>query len=178
MTPAAPSNLALVIYTSGSTGVPKGVMLEHRALSTSLTHLARVFALEPGSRHLQFSSFVYDVSVADILIPLLSGACICVPTEYNRLNRLSITMKDMAIESAILTPSVVDLISLDDSGTLKNLMTGGEMTRRSLICRWVPRVRLVNAYGPTEASITTTVTDPLSANTDPSNIGRNVTGWH
>lgn len=173
-----PSNLAFVMYTSGSTGTPKGVMLEHGALSTSLTHLTRVFALEPGTRHLQFSSFVYDVSVADIFIPLLSGACICVPTEHNRLNRLSMTMKDMGIESAILTPSVVDLISPDDAGQLKTLMTGGEMTRRSLICKWAPRVRLLNAYGPTEASITTTVTDPLSTNADPSNIGRNVTGWH
>lgn len=178
MTPATPSNLAYVMYTSGNTSVPKGVMLEHRALSTSLTHLAGRFALSPGTRHLQFSSFVYDVSVADIFIPMLSGACICVPTEHSRLNRLSWTMKDMAIESAILTPSVMDLILSADASTLKTLITSGEMARASLISRWAPKVQMFNAYGATKVSIFTTATDPLSANADPSNIGWNVAGWH
>lgn len=175
---ASLSDLAVLMYTSGSTGMPKGVMLEHRALSTSLTHLARCFALQPGDRHLQFSSFVYDVSISDIFIPLLSGVCICVPTDDERLNRLSETMRRMKINSATLTPSMTGLIALEDAGTLKAIMTGGEMTSRALIQTWAPRIRFLNAYGPTEASITTTVTDPLTVDSDPGVIGRNVTGWH
>ena len=173
-----PSDLAVVMYTSGSSGSPKGVMLDHRALSTSLTHLTRTFALKRGGRHLQFSSFVYDVSIADIFIPLSSGACICLPTEHHRLNCLSTTIRDMSIQSAILTPSVVELIDPNHATTLEVLMTGGEMTRRSLIRTWAPRLRLINAYGPTEASITTTMTNQLSADADPSLIGQSVTGWH
>lgn len=85
---ATPSSLALIMYTLGSTGVSKGVMLEHGALSTSIHHLSEAFALKPGTRHMQFSSLVYDVSVADIFIALISGAYICVPTEDGRRNRL------------------------------------------------------------------------------------------
>lgn len=175
---ASPSDLAVLIYTSGSTGIPKGVMLEHRALSTSLSHLARSFSLQAGDRHLQFSYFVYDVSISDIFIPLLSGVCICVPTDDERLNRLSETIGRMKINSATLTPSITGLIAISDAGTLKTIMTGGEMTNRALIQTWAPRIRFLNAYGPTEASITTTVTDPLTMHSDPSVIGRNVTGWH
>ena len=57
-------------------------------------------------------------------------------------------------------------------------MTGGEMSRKSLIRQWAPRIRLLNAYGPTEASITTTVTKSQQADADLANIGENVTGWH
>ncbi|KAL8640611.1 MAG: hypothetical protein Q9228_002487 [Teloschistes exilis] len=173
-----PTDLALIMYTSGSTGRPKGVMLEHRALSTSLSHLAKAFGLRHGMRHLQFSSFVYDVSIADIFIPLMTGARICIPTEESRRNRLSTTIKDMGIESAILTPSVVELLDLDECASLKTIITGGEMPKSSMIRTWAPRVQLLNAYGPTEASITSTVGARQAADGAPNNIGRNITGWH
>ncbi|KAL8660627.1 MAG: hypothetical protein Q9202_006372 [Teloschistes flavicans] len=172
------TDLALIMYTSGSTGRPKGVMLEHGALSTSLTHLAKAFGLKRGMRHLQFSSFVYDVSIADIFIPPMTGARICIPTEESRRNRLSTTIQDMGIESAILTPSVVELLDPDDCASLKTIITGGEMPKSSMIHTWAPQVQLLNAYGPTEASITTTVGTQQAADGEPNNIGRNVTGWH
>ncbi|KHO00454.1 Amino acid adenylation [Metarhizium album ARSEF 1941] len=175
---ASSTNLACVLYTSGSTGLPKGVMLEHGALCTSIAHLKRVFEMKPGTRHLQFSSFVFDLSVADIFVTLFAGGCVCIPTEENRLNRLSSTMREMAIESAILTPSLADLISPEDAGPLHTLMTAGEMMRSSLIRKWSQKIRLLNAYGLVETSIVTSVSEPLSSDASPANIGRNVSAWH
>ena len=132
----------------------------------------------PGTRHLHFSSLVYDASISDILIPLLSGACICIPEEHNRVNRLSPTMQEMAIESADLTPSIADTISPEDAPALKTIVIGGEMAKKSILEKWASKVRILNFYGPTEASIATTATDRLFENADPSIIGRSITAWH
>src|SRR6185437_3754808 len=69
-TGVVPSNVAYVMYTSGSTGQPKGVVVEHRQAINFLHGLSRIWRIEAGGAVLQFAAFTFDVSVADMFMPL------------------------------------------------------------------------------------------------------------
>ncbi|MBT5267813.1 MAG: AMP-binding protein, partial [Candidatus Marinimicrobia bacterium] len=71
---AGPENVAYVIYTSGSTGQPKGVMVEHHALSGHCREIRSYYQLNSSDRVLQFASFNFDVSLEQIFSTLISGA--------------------------------------------------------------------------------------------------------
>ncbi|XLV72127.1 AMP-binding protein [Ralstonia syzygii subsp. celebesensis] len=71
-----PDDLAYVIYTSGSTGRPKGCMLPHRAICNRLLWMQRHYGVGPVDRILQKTPFTFDVSVWELFLPLLSGACL------------------------------------------------------------------------------------------------------
>ncbi|MGO4777741.1 AMP-binding protein, partial [Lysobacter sp. 2RAB21] len=68
-----PDHLAYVIYTSGSTGLPKGVMIEHRSLTTLVHALEVGYALEPDDRLLQFAALSFDMSVEEYFGALCTG---------------------------------------------------------------------------------------------------------
>lgn len=162
-----PSNAAIIIHSSGSTGQPKGIVLSHSALSTSVTLIARYLDHVPGTRILQFSSFAFDISLSDFFVTLLSGACLYLPSEHNRLNCLSASMKEMSIDFAYLVPSVAGLLCPEEVPTLRALATGGEPMPPSLVKTWAGKVRLINTYGPAETTITPSETDiDLTQNLD------------
>jgi non-ribosomal peptide synthetase component F len=71
-----PEAAAYVIYTSGSTGRPKGVVVQHAELARHCQAAARAFGLGPGDRLLQFMAPGFDVSVEQMLAPLVAGACV------------------------------------------------------------------------------------------------------
>src|SRR6185312_6040635 len=69
-------NLAYVIYTSGSTGIPKGVMIQHAALTNFATVIAGVYEISTSDRVLQFASISFDTSAEEIYASLIRGACL------------------------------------------------------------------------------------------------------
>ena len=172
----SPSDLAFVYFTSGSTGQPKGVPTRHSAVSTSMIHFAQMLRIEPGARVLQFTSFTFDMGLKDIYCTLLSGGCICLPSEDNRLTSLSEAMQQMNINVAFLTPTIAEIINPDDIPTLQILNLGGERATISVIRKWAARTRLINSYGPTETVACLTAADYLREDSDPDNIGRAVSG--
>ncbi|GJJ05786.1 hypothetical protein RugamoR64_63240 [Duganella rhizosphaerae] len=153
-----PRHLAYVIYTSGSTGAPKGVMLEHAGLANFGASHYPLFDITPDSRLLQFASFGFDASISEIAMALCSGASLYLREEaaYSAAS-LGQALRRHAISHLILAPSVVEaLLAPADPGPL-TLIVVGEACPPALAQAWSSRVRLFNAYGPTESTICATV---------------------
>jgi len=156
----APTQLAYVIYTSGSTGKPKGVLLEHGGLTNVVAEHIRACAIQPGSRSLQFVSFSFDVATLDIFMNLCAGATLYLPGETKTLlgEDLAQWLREHAITHAQIPPSVLSGFPADIRlPALQTLITGGEAFSPTLVKQWSARHRFLNAYGPTEATICTTI---------------------
>ncbi|KAJ5101974.1 Nonribosomal peptide synthetase [Penicillium alfredii] len=154
-----PESLAYIMFTSGSTGVPKGVMLEHRCLVSSLTSLAQRFDWRPGSRILQFAAHVWDISMGETYGALLFGGCLCIPSEEARESNLAHFIESSKVNWAWLTPTVLRTLSPDDVPSLESLLSIGEPISAGAAKTWGRSLRLHNGWGPCEASILSTVAE-------------------
>ena len=151
-----PSNTAYLIFTSGTTGLPKGTIISHRAFATSATEHAPAISMRQNSRVMQFSNLCFDASIMEILTTLMVGACICIPSEEERMNDIPGAINRMSVNWTLLTPSVADILEPESVPTLKVLVTGGEAMQARHIAKWRGKVILVNAYGPSECTVIAT----------------------
>ena len=175
-TNVTPSNLLYVIFTSGSTGTPKGCLIEHSAFcSGSVQHAAKA-SITSSSRVLQLASFVFDVSILEILTSLISGACICLPSTSAMMLGPAHLINDMKITWAFLTPSLAKMIKPSDIPDLKTLALGGEPLSKVDVETWAGQLQLINGYGPSECSIAASGNTHMTPDTDPANIGWAVGG--
>ncbi|MFP2926822.1 amino acid adenylation domain-containing protein, partial [Pyxidicoccus sp. 3LG] len=154
-----PEHLAYVIFTSGSTGRPKGVLLEHGGLSQVLRAVIDAHGVRPGHRVLQFSSPGFDASVCEVLSTLAAGATLHLAPREALLPgpRLQELLREEAITTATLVPSVLAQLEAEGLPALETVISAGEALPPELARRWKPGRRLLNAYGPTEATICATV---------------------
>jgi amino acid adenylation domain len=161
---AGADRLAYVIYTSGSTGQPKGVMIEHGALSNHMLWMQESFPLSPEDRVLQRTPFSFDASVWEFWAPLLAGAQLVVapPERLQDGPYLADNTAQHGITTLQLVPSLLRLL-LEEPGvrqcrSLKRVFCGGEGLPTELAQRFSALLDalLINLYGPTEASIDAT----------------------
>jgi amino acid adenylation domain-containing protein len=154
-----PGDLAYVIYTSGSTGQPKGVQVEHASLVNYVTWATELYGVGARTRFALFTSLAFDLTGTAILLPLLAGGSVAlVPGEVTHESLPE--MLDRSGANALkLTPAHLDLIvrlGLSPTG-FTVLVVGGEQLRPAVAAAaqraFGPRCRIVNEYGPTEATI-------------------------
>ncbi|KAJ5794166.1 AMP-dependent synthetase/ligase [Penicillium paradoxum] len=163
-------NAAYVLFTSGSTGEPKGTLLEHRAfLSGSMAH-GPGLRIYRDSRCLQFAAHTFDASLAESLTPLIHGACVCIPSEEARLNDIVSTINEMRVTQACFTPSFIGFIEIESIPGLESLVLAGEAMSQSQLATW-SKIKLINGYGPTEASVASVLNSNVTADTDCKDIG-------
>jgi len=156
-------NTAYVIHTSGSTGRPKGVAVTHHGVAG----LARAHAAGPGARVLQFCSLGFDGSMAEVCMALLSGAALVVPPETDRTGgELLDFLRTRGITHAALPAAVLPTLPDRPAPELRTLVVAGDRPSPAALARWSAGRRLLNAYGPTEATCTVTQSAPLDASGD------------
>ena len=155
-----PGDLAYVIYTSGSTGRPKGVMVPHAGVCNLVDELVRLVGVTRHDRVLQFASFGFDVSVADIMSGLSTGATLVLASrpDLQPGADLARTIRDHGVTVAGLPPTVLRLMDPADTPGLRVVMAGGEACPGEVAAAWAPGRDFINIYGPTEASIWVTAT--------------------
>ena len=141
---ATPDNIAYCLFTSGTTGTPKGTLISHRALCTSASDLARLTHIDGNSRTYQFASYTFDASCGEIWGGLIAGACICVPTEEERMNDPAGALLKLKATWTFQTPSVLQTMKPERVPSLKTLTVGGEAVPQSITDKWAPHVNFWN----------------------------------
>ncbi|MHC2320244.1 amino acid adenylation domain-containing protein [Bradyrhizobium diazoefficiens] len=167
-------HLAYVIYTSGSTGTPKGVMVQHRGLVNLLSAQVGLFGASSNSRVVQFASIAFDASAWELLMAFGSGAALHLPAEEIRQarNKLSDYLRSEAITHATLPPALLQTSKDPERLAAQVLILAGELPKPELIRSLAP-ASMVNAYGPTEATVCATIwTCPADFNGSVVPIGR------
>lgn len=172
VSPRSVDDPSYVIYTSGSTGRPKGVAVSRRALANHLDSVEIEFGLTGDDRVLQFASLSFDVSVEEILPTLALGAEL-----HLRTDEMARSVDELLDAVASHEITVLNLPSafwhvlvdhLEHTGarippSVRLMIVGGEKVSRHAYASWAriePHLRFVNAYGPTETTITCTTFDP------------------
>ena len=176
-------DLAYLIYTSGSTGAPKAVEISHAALSFSTQVRMSAYAT-PVRAYLLLSSFAFDSSVAGIFWTLAQGGRLVLPAPGEELEmpRLAQLIAQHRVSHGLSLPSLYQALleplqRTVGADSLECWIVAGEACPPSLIARHshtLPNARLVNEYGPTEATVWATyeVLDPSRA----LSIGRPIAG--
>ncbi|MFK0180550.1 amino acid adenylation domain-containing protein [Streptomyces xanthochromogenes] len=174
------SELAYVVHTSGSTGRPKGVCVSHGNLAQELRAVSALWELGAHDRVLQFASLGFDVAAEELFSALVSGATVVIPPPGPVPGVAELVALARQEELTVLNlpgsywhewVAVLDRHSPGDCPALRLVVVGSERVDGGRLAEWRsavgPEVRWMNAYGPTETTITATLYEPGGADDGP-----------
>ncbi|MFF1422940.1 amino acid adenylation domain-containing protein [Streptomyces sp. NPDC058280] len=161
-----PRSLAYISHTSGSTGAPNAVMIERGGLDSYLRFVIRDYGLGTHTVAVQLAPLGYDASIRDTFAPLAAGGRI-VLVDRSRLLRADAfaqTLQEYGADTVLsTTPSFLVFLAQDPAAAerlrgMRLLVSSGESLRPFLAAggRGLIGGRLVNQYGPTECTMTST----------------------
>ncbi|MDD2050654.1 amino acid adenylation domain-containing protein [Pseudomonas putida] len=166
-----PDNLAYVMFTSGSTGRPKGVAISQAALTAHVQMCIGFFGLVPSDRVLQFATFNFDGFIEQLFPALSCGAAVVLRgNEIWSSEMFHQALITQGISVADLTTAYWAMLAKDFAaqpratyGALRQVHAGGEAMSPDALAAWhaagLDGVRLLNTYGPTEATVTVSAHD-------------------
>lgn len=152
---------AYVMYTSGTTGKPKGAIVSQSGMMNHLNEKIRTLSLNEHSILAQTSSLSFDISVWQFLAPILTGGTVVLFSEsqINNINDFIYRLDEHKCTIVEMVPSYLEVfiqsIGNLDLKHLKYLISTGEVLSSTLANKWLsllPKIPLINAYGPTECA--------------------------
>ncbi|HYH51712.1 MAG TPA: amino acid adenylation domain-containing protein, partial [Acidimicrobiia bacterium] len=155
-----PDHPAYVIYTSGSTGRPKGVVVPHAGVAKLLDTQHEVYGVSAESRVLQFASPSFDLAFWELCQALCSGGTLVLVPAERRVAGVELTgyIAEQRVTHLALPPSVLTMLPPEaELPAGVSMLCGTEAVPAEVVARFAAGRRMFNAYGPTEATVNSTL---------------------
>jgi amino acid adenylation domain-containing protein len=174
-----PEAAAYVLFTSGSTGRPKAVTVTHGSLGYLFKAVGDLYALGPGDRLAAVTSFGFDISVVELLLPLIAGARVTVVDADVARDGAALRRVLAAEGSTVLqgTPATWRLLAAAGGvpAQVRLRVSGGEALPRDLADVLRDGAEPWNLYGPTETTVWSTA-GRIAAGPQPPDVGIAIAG--
>ena len=141
-------------FTKKSSGTPKGAVIPHGQLCTTMKALNERIRPVVPMRTLQMTACNFDFSIFEIFCPLVAGGCVCIPSESDRLENLPGAVDSLSPNTGSLSPSYLATLAEHEFPKLKTILLAGERVPADLSDFWTTHGRrIIHLYGPSECTV-------------------------